>query len=70
MAINYFQTIDSFLRLLERCEEMILSVQYIEDPTGYGTGIQKYCAAFTQGAKDSRGMLGGLTSHSCGCESL
>lgn len=26
----------------ERCEEMILSVQYIEDPTGYGTGIQKY----------------------------
>ena len=25
----------------ERCEEMILSVQYIEDPTGYGTGIQK-----------------------------
>ena len=25
----------------ERCEEMILSVQYIEDPTGYGTGIRK-----------------------------
>ncbi|WP_447640948.1 MULTISPECIES: RagB/SusD family nutrient uptake outer membrane protein [Chitinophagaceae] len=39
----------------ERCEEMIMSVQYIEDPTGYGTAIQKYCAAFQQGAKDSRG---------------
>ncbi|SEA40755.1 Starch-binding associating with outer membrane [Arachidicoccus rhizosphaerae] len=39
----------------ERCQEMILSVQYIEDPTGYGTAIQKYCAAFQQGAQDSRG---------------
>jgi len=39
----------------ERCQEMILSVQYIEDPNGYGTAIQKYCAAFQQGAKDSRG---------------
>lgn len=39
----------------ERCEEMILSLQYIEDPTGYGTSIQKYCAAFTQGAEDGRG---------------
>lgn len=39
----------------ERCEEMIMSVQYIEDPTGYGTGIQKYTAAFQQGAQDSRG---------------
>ncbi|ANH80965.1 hypothetical protein A8C56_08205 [Niabella ginsenosidivorans] len=39
----------------ERCQEMILSVQYIEDPTGYGTAIQKYCGAFQQGALDSRG---------------
>lgn len=39
----------------ERCQEMIMSVQYIEDPTGYGTALQKYCAAFQQGAKDSRG---------------
>ena len=39
----------------ERCEEMIMSVQYIEDPTGYGTALQKYTAAFQQGAKDSRG---------------
>lgn len=39
----------------ERCQEMILSVQYIEEPNGYGTGLQKYCAAFQQGAKDSRG---------------
>lgn len=39
----------------ERCEEMILSVQYIEDPTGYGTAIQKYCGAYTQGSADSRG---------------
>lgn len=44
----------------ERCQEMILSVQYIEDPTGYGTAIQKYCAAFTQGSKDSRGCWGDL----------
>ncbi|HRN46599.1 MAG TPA: RagB/SusD family nutrient uptake outer membrane protein [Niabella sp.] len=39
----------------ERCEEMILSVQYIEEPTGYGTALQKFCAAFQQGSKDSRG---------------
>lgn len=39
----------------ERCQEMIMSVQYIEEPTGYGTAIQKYCAAFQQGSKDSRG---------------
>lgn len=39
----------------ERCQEMILSVQYIESPTGYGNAVQKYCAAFQQGAKDSRG---------------
>ncbi|MCD2421890.1 RagB/SusD family nutrient uptake outer membrane protein [Niabella pedocola] len=39
----------------ERCQEMIMSVQYIEEPTGYGTALQKYCAAFQQGAKDSRG---------------
>ncbi len=39
----------------ERCEEMILSVQYIEEPSGYGSAVQKYTAAFQQGAKDSRG---------------
>lgn len=39
----------------ERCKEMIMSVQYIEDPTGYGTAIQKFTAAFQQGAKDGRG---------------
>ncbi len=39
----------------ERCEEMILSVQYIEEPNGYGTALQKFCAAFQQGSKDSRG---------------
>lgn len=39
----------------ERCEEMILSVQYIEEPNGYGTAIQKFMAAFQQGSKDSRG---------------
>ncbi len=39
----------------ERCEEMILSVQYIEDPAGYGSRLQKFCAAFQQGSKDSRG---------------
>ncbi len=39
----------------ERCQEMILSVQYIEEPTGYGTALQKYCGAFQNGSKDSRG---------------
>ena len=39
----------------ERCEEMILSIQYIEEPANYGSRIQKYCAAFQQGSKDSRG---------------
>jgi len=39
----------------ERCQEMILSVQYIEDPAGYGSRIQKYCAPFMQGSQDSRG---------------
>lgn len=44
----------------ERCEEMIMSVQYIEDPSGYGTKLQKFCAAFTQGSKDGRGCWGDL----------
>ncbi|MDL2304168.1 RagB/SusD family nutrient uptake outer membrane protein [Bacteroides sp. OttesenSCG-928-D19] len=39
----------------ERCEEMILSVQYIADPTGYGTALQKFCAPFQCGAKDAAG---------------
>ena len=39
----------------ERCEEMIMSLQYIEDPAGYGSRLQKGCAAFTQGSQDSRG---------------
>lgn len=39
----------------ERCEEMLLSVQYIEAPAGYGSQLQKFCAPFQQGAKDNRG---------------
>ena len=39
----------------ERCNEMIFGVQYIEEPAGYGNRLQKFCAAFQQGAKDSRG---------------
>ncbi|GHT11901.1 hypothetical protein FACS189415_0040 [Bacteroidia bacterium] len=43
----------------ERCEEMILSIQYIADASGgaggYGSTLQKYVAAFQQGSKDSRG---------------
>lgn len=39
----------------ERCEEMILNVQYIEEPAGYGSQLQKFSAAFQQGSKDSRG---------------
>jgi hypothetical protein len=39
----------------ERCEEMILSVQYIEEPAGYGSRLQKYCAPFQAGSQDSRG---------------
>ena len=37
----------------ERCEEMILSVQYIEDPAGYGNKIQKYCGLVQAGAADA-----------------
>ena len=39
----------------ERCEEMIFSVQYIEDPTGYGSRIQKFCGPHQAGAKDQTG---------------
>lgn len=39
----------------ERCEEMIMSIQYIEEPSGYGSRLQKYFAAFQQGSQDSRG---------------
>ena len=35
----------------ERCEEMIFSVQYIEDPTGFGNRTQKFLGAYQQGAK-------------------
>jgi hypothetical protein len=38
----------------ERCEEMIFYIQYIENPTGYGSRIQKYCGPFQAGSKDSR----------------
>jgi hypothetical protein len=34
---------------------MILSVQYIEEPAGYGSRIQKYCGPFQAGSLDSRG---------------
>jgi hypothetical protein len=40
----------------ERCKEMILNIQYIEEPTkAYGSTLQKYVAAFQQGSEDSRG---------------
>jgi len=39
----------------ERCEEMVFSLQYIEDPTDYGNKYQKYCAAWNQGAVDGSG---------------
>jgi hypothetical protein len=39
----------------ERCQEMILNVQYIEEPAGYGSRIQKYCGPFQAGSQDSRG---------------
>lgn len=40
----------------EQCEEMILSIQYIEESTkAYGSTLQKYLAAFQQGAKDAGG---------------
>lgn len=38
----------------ERCKEMILSVQYIQEP-GYGTALQKFCAPFQCGAVDTGG---------------
>lgn len=40
----------------EQCAEMIFSIQYIEESTkAYGSTLQKYVAAFQQGATDSRG---------------
>jgi hypothetical protein len=44
-----------FKQANERCEEMIFGIQYIENPAGYGSRIQKYCGAFQAGAKDGRG---------------
>lgn len=44
-----------FKQANERCEEMVFSVQYIEEELGFGSSIQKYFAAFQQGSKDSRG---------------
>lgn len=45
-----------FKQANEQCEEMILSIQYIEEPTkAYGSTLQKYVAAFQQGSKDARG---------------
>lgn len=40
----------------EQCREMILSIQYFEESTkAYGSNLQKYVAAFQQGAKDAGG---------------
>lgn len=36
----------------ERCQEMILSVQYIDEPSGYGCKFQKYCGLLQMGAAD------------------
>ncbi len=36
----------------ERSKEMILSVQYIEDPSGYGSKFQKHCGMAQTGAAD------------------
>lgn len=38
----------------ERCEEIMMAVQYIAEP-GYGSRLQKFCAPFQAGSKDSRG---------------
>jgi hypothetical protein len=46
----------------ERCEEMILSIQYIANSTGgdggYGSDLQKYLALWQQGAKDAQTSWG------------
>ncbi|MDR1706581.1 MAG: RagB/SusD family nutrient uptake outer membrane protein [Prevotella sp.] len=45
-----------FKQANEQCDEMIFSIQYIEEPTkAYGSTLQKYVAAFQQGSLDSRG---------------
>lgn len=38
----------------ENCKEIIFSVQNIEDPIGYGSYIQKYCAPWNAGTKYDR----------------
>ncbi|QPH39088.1 RagB/SusD family nutrient uptake outer membrane protein [Pedobacter endophyticus] len=56
MGYSLFPNYKQLFKLAnERCQEMILSVQYIEDPSGYGSRLQKFCAANQQGSKDSRG---------------
>lgn len=39
----------------DRNKEMIFYVQNIEDPSGYGSRIQKYCAPWNAGSQDYRG---------------
>jgi len=38
----------------ERCEEMIFSLQHIDDQPGYGSRVSRYLGAHTVGAKDNR----------------
>lgn len=45
-----------FKEVNEQCAEMIFSIQYIEESTkAYGSTLQKYVAAYQQGASDSPG---------------
>lgn len=51
---------DLFKIANEQCEEMIFSVQNIEDPIGYGSSLQHYLGAYTQGAQDGGGCWSNL----------
>ncbi|MDR1884512.1 MAG: RagB/SusD family nutrient uptake outer membrane protein [Prevotella sp.] len=63
VAGNGYKLFPDFKQLFkeanENCEEMIFSLQFIENSTGgagvYGSAQQKYVAPFIGGSKDSRG---------------
>ena len=49
-----------FKEAQERCEEMVFSVQYIEEPTGFGDRYQQYAGMVQQGAKSGPYSWGDL----------
>ena len=50
-----------FKRAQRGCEEIIFSLQHIEDPAGYGSRVNKYYAAGNQGGRDAANGWNSLT---------